>query len=138
MFYYKIHYPKLSSRQILKTSLSHVMLKVNFVQFISVNTSGISCFFKLLYSFFVFSKLPTSARCNFQAALNTFQAWIYFLLIKTCLLFHSFYIFKTKYHVTQEFYLEVSQFLSYLMNLLNDFLIFYKSQYFTITHSTFW
>ena len=41
------------------------------------------------------------------AVLNAFQACIYLLLTKTYSLFHSFYTFKTKYHLIVEFYLKV-------------------------------
>ena len=39
----------------------------------------------------------------YWADFNAFQGWIYPLLIWNCLLFHSFYIFKRIYHVTDEF-----------------------------------
>ena len=43
-----------------------------------------------------------------QVILNTFQVWICLLLIKSCLLSHSFYyIFKTTYLLILEFYLKI-------------------------------
>ena len=48
------------------------------------------------------------------------------LLIETCLLLHSFYTFKKKYHLIEKFYLKEFLILSYLIT----FLIFDKSQFF--------
>ena len=47
-------------------------------------------------------------------------------LIETCLLLHSFYTFKKKYHLIEKFYLKEFLILSYLIT----FLIFDKSQFF--------
>ena len=51
-----------------KISISH-MLKVGFILFVLVNISWISCFFRFLYSFFVFSKWFWSNVCKSKLSL---------------------------------------------------------------------
>ena len=70
------------------------MSKGSFIYLVLVNTTSISCFFKFLYSFFVFSKAFTSTEvntgfCKYISGMNLSPK-------KTSLLFHPFYTFKTK------------------------------------------
>ena len=55
--------------------------------------SWISCFLKPLFVFNIWST-NTVIKSGCLKFLNTFQAWIYFLLRETCLLFQSFYMCK--------------------------------------------
>ena len=80
-----------------KIFISHIMLKTRFIQFLLINIFWISCFFKLNYPLFIFifSEWCTSA-IDAETVLNAFLAWFYLLLIKLCLLLHSFHTFKNK------------------------------------------
>ena len=51
---------KCSSKQILQIYISYIMLKVSFVEFVSIDILWISRFFEFLYSFFVAGKCFTN------------------------------------------------------------------------------
>ena len=91
-----------------KIFISHVMLKASFVQHVLVNLSWIFCFFKFLYSFFVFSKWSTRTIGQSRLSSVHFRHDFYLLLIKLGLLFHLSYICRTKYRLLQEFYSKLS------------------------------
>ena len=53
-------YQKLLSQLILKISISQMVLKAILISLALINISWVSCFFKFLYYFFVFSKCSKS------------------------------------------------------------------------------
>ena len=52
------------SEAVLLKSITHVIMKTSLIYFVLINISWISCFFKTLYSFFVFLKDPQALYLN--------------------------------------------------------------------------